>query len=61
MHDLYPDMAYALGYSRQGSLAGKAYDYVAHFVYKRCSKIIVLSNDMYDHFVNKKAIAKNLP
>lgn len=52
VYDIYPDMACRFGYLRENSISTKLFNKVNKYVYSHCDKIVVLSNEMKQHFVN---------
>lgn len=50
VYDVYPDMAYKFGYLKTKGCIGKAFKAANKYVYERCDKIIVLSDEMKKYY-----------
>ncbi|MER3431691.1 MAG: hypothetical protein C4324_11750 [Blastocatellia bacterium] len=55
IHDVYPDLAAAVGKTRRGSLIFRITDRANRWLYKHCAKIIVVGRDMVEK-IRKKAV-----
>ncbi len=51
VYDVYPDMAYKFGYLKDGGCIGRLFESANRYVYKRCERIIVLSEEMKKHYI----------
>lgn len=60
VYDIYPDMAYRFGYLKPKSLGGKIFESANKYVYKRCNKIIVLSEEMKKYYKDNIGYADKL-
>lgn len=60
IYDLYPDMAYKFGYLSKKGLVTAIFNAVNKFVFKRCEKIVLLSEDMRQYFAKNKGFADKL-
>lgn len=59
-YDIYPDMAYKFGYLKYHGLVGTLFSKANDFVYKRCSKIVVLSDEMRRYFIDNIGYAEKV-
>lgn len=55
IHDVYPDLAAAVGKTRPGSIIFRFSDFANRWLYKHASKIIVVGRDMADKIKEKSA------
>ena len=57
IYDLYPDLACNFGYMKPNGLSQKILIFINDFVYKKCDKIVVLSQEMKQYFIDHKGHA----
>lgn len=57
VYDLYPDMACRFGYLKPNGVAARAFTLANNYVFQRCEKIVVLSDEMKDYFIAHKGYA----
>ena len=56
VYDVYPDVAINFNKIREKSIIAKMFNRINRFVFKHCDKIVVLSSEMKEYFVNNKNV-----